>query len=79
MPKDEKKAKHHLEIAAMGGYLDARYNLAVLEMEAAYAKQDGKLMRRALRHHMIAAKAGIEQSLDPVKSGFLMGHQTVSQ
>ena len=60
---DQKKAKHYYELAAMNGCVEARYNLGVFEWNAINN-------RRAMKHFMIAAKAGHEMSVGKVKEGF---------
>ena len=45
--------------------MDSRHNLGV--MEDNFGNVD-----RALKHFMIAARAGYEESLDAVKKGFMM-------
>ncbi len=49
--KDEEKEVYHLEIAAIGGEPDARYNLGWIEDE------NGRF-ERAVKHFIIAAKVG---------------------
>ena len=44
---DKEKAKHYYELAATGGYVDARYNLGLYEMKTGD-------IDRALRHYMIS-------------------------
>ena len=61
---DEKKANHYWELAAIGGVVDARYNLGVMEGKAGY-------IDRAFKHFVLAAKAGHKTSLDAVKHGFM--------
>jgi len=63
---DMKKARHYHELATIGGSVHARHSLACIEVEA------GNL-DRAMKHFMIAARAGYEESLDAVKKGFMMG------
>ena len=63
---DTKKAKHFYELAAMNGHIIARHNLGVLENEAGNTQ-------RALRHWILAAKAGDEEALDAAKQGFQFG------
>ena len=63
---DKKKAKHILELAAMGGDVDARYNLGMIEGQAGNEQ-------RAMKHLLIAAKSGHKLSLDKVKDGFAAG------
>ena len=63
---DKKKAKHYYELAAMKGDVHARYNLGCAEWEK------GNL-HRAMKHFIMAAKAGYEKSLDNVKQGFKSG------
>jgi tetratricopeptide (TPR) repeat protein len=49
--KNEGKAVHHWEVAAIGGQPDARYNLGYIE------ERKGN-MERAVKHFIIAAKLG---------------------
>jgi len=63
---DKKKAKHYYELAAMSGNVEARHNLACLEGE------DGN-EQRAYKHMILAARAGVERSLNFVKQGFMEG------
>ena len=61
---DRKKAKHYFELAAIGGHVLARHNSGCLEGDTGNE-------RRAMKHFMISAKGGCEQSLDFVKQGFM--------
>ena len=54
--KDEKKHVYHLEEAAIGGNVDARHNLAVIE------ERYGR-MERAVKHWIIAASMGDKESM----------------
>jgi len=63
---DKKMAMHYLELAAMGGCLVARYNLGFRE------GQSGNY-QRAVKHSMIAARAGYEKALEGVKIGYMDG------
>jgi len=65
--KDKKKAKYHLEIAAMAGNEDARYGLGLLENESGN-------VNRAMKHWTIAATAGHDPSIAQIKKGFQRGH-----
>ena len=65
--KDLKKEIYHAEEAAIGGHPDARYDLGVEE-------QDKGRYDRAMKHYIIAAKAGYDKGLDRVKKGFRSGH-----
>ena len=80
--KDPKKEIYHLEEAAIGGHPQARYNLGHHE------GRNGRL-ERAVKHHIIAAKLGLDRSLEKLKmlsqvgivtkedyEGALRGHQT---
>ena len=62
--RNEKKAKHYYEIAAMKGDVQARYNLGLSESKA------GNHHQRALKHMIIAARAGHTESLDVIKAGY---------
>ena len=66
---DKKKAKHYFELAVMNGDVDARHNLGCMEGQAGN-------YQRAMKHCLIAAKAGYKPSLDIVKGGFIDGHVT---
>ena len=67
--RDEKKAAHYLELAAMGGVVEARYILGVYEKRA-------ENMDRALKHLMIAAGCGDTSSLNAIKQMFMNGGVT---
>jgi TPR repeat protein len=64
--KDMKKAVYHLEEAAIGGHPDARVYLG--NIESRNGRED-----RAVKHWIIAAKLGHNNSLDAVKKFFLSG------
>ncbi|KAK1733449.1 hypothetical protein QTG54_015864 [Skeletonema marinoi] len=64
--KDAKKKVYHLEQAAIGGHPNARYNLGIEE------KTNGR-MDRAMKHWIIAANLGCDDSLDALKDGFRRG------
>ena len=67
--REEAKAKYYYELAAIGGNLDARHNLGAIELEA--GNYDN-----AIKHFMIAAGAGDDESLKAIRRGFLCGHIT---
>eukprot|EP00956_Cyclotella_meneghiniana_P002730 scaffold3221_cov23-Cyclotella_meneghiniana.AAC.2 len=66
---DKKMAIHHYQIAAMMGNVSARCKLA------AYEGLDGN-HDRAMRHCMIAARCGHDESLEWVKKGYMDGWVT---
>ena len=66
---DMKKAKHYYELAAMNGNVLARNNLGCIEGEA------GNHLR-AMKHFILAARAGHDTSLNYVKTGFMKGWVT---
>jgi len=57
---NKRKAKHYYELAAMQGHVKARHNLGMIEGQA--GNYD-----RALKHHLIAAGAGHNESLDLIR------------
>jgi TPR repeat protein len=61
--KDEGKEKYHLEVAAIGGHPDARYSLAMIEAEKCN-------LERALKHWIIAARQGDDESLKALMNAF---------
>ena len=61
--KDEKKEVYHLEQAAIGGHPSARYNLGC------HAWENGQ-SERAIRHFIIAASLGDDDSMEAVKTLF---------
>ena len=63
--RDEKKAKYYYELAAMGGNLKARHRLACMEMHVGNTDQ-------GVKHFMIAAGAGYDDSLDYVRRSFML-------
>eukprot|EP00984_Skeletonema_dohrnii_P013588 scaffold5626_cov70-Skeletonema_dohrnii-CCMP3373.AAC.2 len=64
--KDEKKEVYHLEEAAIGGDPDARHNLGVTE-------SDNGRYDRAVKHWIIAANLGHEDSMHNVKEAYRDG------
>ena len=66
---DEKKANHYYELAAMNGDIYARNNLGCIEGHAGNE-------HRAMKHFMLAARAGMKDSLEMVKIGFRNGKVT---
>jgi TPR repeat protein len=64
--KDTKKAIHHFEQAAIGGHPGARYNLGCIE--ANNGRFDG-----AVKHWIIAANLGNDNSLKYIKVLFMRG------
>eukprot|EP00984_Skeletonema_dohrnii_P015126 scaffold6484_cov114-Skeletonema_dohrnii-CCMP3373.AAC.3 len=64
--KDVKKELYHLEQAAIGGDAIARYNLGCEE-------EENDMMDRAIKHWIIAAKLGHDDSLDNLKVCFRGG------
>ena len=69
MEMDKRKAKHYWELAAMNGNAGARHNLGMIEGNA--GNND-----RAIKHFILAAKAGFKKSLDQVKEGYKRGMVT---
>ena len=63
---DMKKAKYYYELSAMMGDAEARNNLGCSEGEAGNYEQ-------AMKHFIIAARAGHKESLNAVKSGYTNG------
>ena len=66
---DTRKAKHYWELAATGGHVGARYNLGALE-------EDAGTISRALKHYMIAAGCGDNESLKKIREFYMNGHAT---
>jgi hypothetical protein len=66
---DKKKAKYYYELAAMGGHVNARYNLGLDE-------EDEGNMNRALKHYMIAAEGGEPDSLKEIQKLYTNVHAT---
>ena len=64
--KDEKKEVYHSEQAAIGGHPYARYNLGCLEWN------NGRY-ERAIRHYIIAANLGDDDSIKQLKEGYRAG------
>jgi TPR repeat protein len=67
--RNEKKAKHYWELAAMGGDETARHNLGILE-----EREDNH--DRALKHYMISVEFGDTDSLKQVKQLCVRGRAT---
>ena len=69
---DKKKATYFYELAAMNGDVAARHNLGCDEGNAGNH-------HRAMKHFILAARAGDKQSLDTVKKGFMNGYVTKNE
>ena len=69
MERDEKKANHYYELAAIGGNASARNNLGC--SEGRVGNHD-----RALKHFMLAAGGGNKTSLSAIQGMFKMGMAT---
>ena len=67
--RDMKKAIYYYELAAMGGVVEARHNLGSFEGHAGN-------MSRAVRHWMISAGAGYDNSPKEIRRCYLNGHAT---
>ena len=67
--RDEKKAKHYYELAAMKGNVDARYTLGFVEGCAGN-------WERALKHYMIAAEGGYNDSIKCIQQMYMDGNAT---
>ena len=65
--KDKKRELHHLKEAAIGGHPEARHNLGCEE-------NDNDRMDRAVKHWIIAANLGYDDSLEPVKILYKAGY-----
>jgi TPR repeat protein len=70
--RDEKKATHYYELAAMEGIVVARHNLGVDEYNA--GNYD-----RALKHYMIAVRGGHSNSVKRIQGLYMDGHTTKDQ
>jgi TPR repeat protein len=67
--KEGEKAVYHLEKAAIGGHPIARHNLAC------YEERNGNI-ERAVRHLIIAANLGFEESMKALWTQFSLGNIT---
>ena len=70
--KDIKKAKHYLRLAAIGGCMNSRYNLAYFD------ERNGNNIRAA-KQLLICTKAGFMPSFDPVKRDLENGYITIDE
>ena len=69
--RDIKKARYYLEHGAIGGSIKARHNLACFDLKESLGDSDcddGDL-KRAFKHYLICAKAGMKESLETLKVG----------
>jgi len=67
--KDTEKALHHYRFAAIGGHEKARHVLGHTE------NKQGNV-HLAMKHYMISARAGFDDALKCVGSGYKAGHVT---
>ena len=68
--RDVKRALHHFAQAAIRGHEMARHNLGAIE------ESENGNHRRAMKHYMIAARGGLDNSLKKVGEGYKAGHVT---
>ena len=66
---DVKKAVHFWELGAMGGVVKARHILGILERDAGN-------MQRAMKHFMMSAAAGYDNSVNEIRVCFMNGDAT---
>mmetsp|Transcript_21614 Transcript_21614/g.33437 ORF Transcript_21614/g.33437 Transcript_21614/m.33437 type:complete len:182 (-) Transcript_21614:32-577(-) len=66
--KDKEKEVYHLEEAAIGGHFKARYNLACYELG-----NDRNDSSRAVKHFIIAANLGYDESIQALKKCYTIG------
>ena len=69
---DKKKVNHFFELAAMLGDVDARNDLGLIERQAGNEQ-------RAMKHFIVAARAGDSKCLENVKNGFMTGRLVVTK
>lgn len=69
LDKDKQKALHFWQLAAMKGDARSRHNLGGLDLEAGN-------VNRAMKHFMVAVRAGYDISLSMVQQGFTKGDVT---
>ena len=84
--KDIEKVIHHWKLAAIGGHERARYNLGLAELRngnadvarlfVITARAGDANHRRAMKHFMIAARAGYDDALKGVREGYKVGFVT---
>ena len=67
--RDMAKSKYNAELAAMGGHVIARHNLGCKEGNVGNTS-------RAVKHWMISAAAGDDDSLTGIRECFQNGHAT---
>ena len=65
----KKKAGHYFKLATIEGNVFSRYNLGVVEENAGN-------MNRALKHYLIAAEGGCNNSLKQIQKLYTNGHAT---
>ena len=67
--RNERKANHYYQLAAIGGSVEARHNLGNAELRAGSVD-------RALKHYMIAVKGGHDASVKLIQHMHTKGHAT---
>lgn len=67
--KDTRKVIYHSKIAAIGGHEGSRHNLGTVELT-------NENILLSMKHYMIAAKCGNENSLNRVGKGYKHGYLT---
>ena len=67
--RDTKKGKYYWELAAMGGSVFGRHSIGVVEYNAGN-------FDRAVKHYMVSAAAGHDESLKAIRDAYTDGHVT---
>jgi len=64
---DKKKARHYYELTAIGGDVEARFNLGYDELQAGLEEVNKGNIDRAVKHFLIAVGGGCAKSLEKIK------------
>jgi len=67
--EDHEKMKYHFELAAIGGHEVARHNLGLMDIHLGN-------IEGAMKHFMLAARSGYEDSMKEISKGCKAGHVT---
>ena len=74
--EDTDMANHYYRLSAIGGNEQARHNCGGWEEWKTSSVDRATYMSRAMKHYMIAARAGMDQSLKMVGEGYKLGFVT---
>lgn len=77
VPLDRKKAIFYYQQAALGGHEVARHNLGLYESDGSISGKPN--MKRAVKHWMVSASSGLDESVTTIRESYQRGFATATK